>query len=569
MCGIVGALAFEGLEGDKELANRESMINLFTEILQVTHKRGEDATGVSSLFDNGDFMIQKHGIGSQEFISQYGGTTKDYDGFIKLCRTNKAALNIMIGHCRKSSVGNTTDNENNHPIKAGEIVGIHNGTLKNQDIIFEKSGFERDGEVDSEAIFRLLQAYTDNGKEPFTIGAIKETVSRLEGTFSVLAYNINNPYQVAAFRDGRPMEFALIRPLKILLIASERVFIEQAFYVYNKMAKLYDWDKKLIKKDDIDFDWLSHDHAAVIDLTRPVTSKTKLSDIMDTESIRQTKKLWQTPTSLYVAANQYAGNTHYGSESYDKKSWKNNRTSSIGKTESEKEEFDGKIYCQDLHRYTDKEEIEKASKTGAVILTENDEIIELSTEEVVETSEGEDVKISGKKSEASTTEVDLLIDPKVVEAANESRRNLSRYSNDKELADDIDINDKTFTMVPKYAIANKIRRAIFENAFIEGAKYYKKLFPIGRKSSNVAAEKAIRTSKHITHILSEVLLKIDKPSKKTVKALKEILSEKAPNELDNDLFRSVFMDGDLKKSSILSTLDAILGAENGKEDSTD
>ena len=51
---------------------------------------------------------------------------------------------------------------NNHPIRHGAVVGVHNGRIFNDDELMEQHGFERaepEMTVDSEAIFALAEAH--------------------------------------------------------------------------------------------------------------------------------------------------------------------------------------------------------------------------------------------------------------------------------------------------------------------------------------------------------------------------------------------------------------------------
>jgi glucosamine 6-phosphate synthetase-like amidotransferase/phosphosugar isomerase protein len=207
MCGIVGGLAFGKFDTKAgEKVRRESSIFITTQLLQKTVERGKDATGVSLLWDDGNYTGLKMGIPSPDFISRYGETEKDYEGILKLWREYPKIMKVFLGHCRKSSVGNSYDNKNNHPIKVDDIMVIHNGTLTNHDIVFDKLNCKRHAEVDTEAISHLLHEYTKNGTEPFTIDILRETCRRLQGTYSVLAASGNNPFQVAQFRDSKPAE---------------------------------------------------------------------------------------------------------------------------------------------------------------------------------------------------------------------------------------------------------------------------------------------------------------------------------------------------------------------------
>ena len=63
-------------------------------------------------------------------------------------------------HVRDYTKGHPTIEANNHPIRHGSVVGIHNGIIVNDEEIFAHYGFERahpEMTVDSEAIFALAE----------------------------------------------------------------------------------------------------------------------------------------------------------------------------------------------------------------------------------------------------------------------------------------------------------------------------------------------------------------------------------------------------------------------------
>lgn len=308
MCGIVGILAFGSMADKKEERARQfAMRYLGTELLKMTQERGKDATGIATLFDNGDYMGLKMGIPAEDFAARFGDSEKDYEGFMKVWRRKKALARAFIGHCRKSSVGNSDDNVNNHPIKVGDIIGIHNGTLTNHEQIFEKLGCGRDGTVDSEAIFRLIHHYTNNGTSPFTLEALDEVCNRLSGTYSCLTFSGNNPFQLAAFRDGRPMEFCIIRPLKLVIIASETKFINRALYRYNQQAALYSEggpNLPVIKKSEATLHASTDDHIYIFDLRTDIDADTIIGDLLVKLKTDRLKKLWKPPVK---STGYYAG----------------------------------------------------------------------------------------------------------------------------------------------------------------------------------------------------------------------------------------------------------------------
>jgi len=305
MCGIIGAMTFGGDLPVSEKVRREATIFIITELLQLTQTRGKDATGISTLFEDGSYIGLKMGIPSIEFISDFGGKETNYDGFLKLWREEEQAFKIFLGHCRKSSVGNSWDNVNNHPIKVGDIVGVHNGTLTNYEKIFKNLACKRDGEVDSEAIFRLMHHFSDGGKNPFTEEMIYQVATRLQGSYAVLTYNGNNPYQMASFRDGKPIEMALIKPLNMVFIASEQKFLKQAVFRLNKQIHIYNTfpEELHLSESNVEYKMMIDDTMSIFDLTKEVTDETKIVDLYHSKKVERTDKIWKKETTTTGTTN--------------------------------------------------------------------------------------------------------------------------------------------------------------------------------------------------------------------------------------------------------------------------
>jgi glutamine phosphoribosylpyrophosphate amidotransferase len=89
---------------------------------------------------------------------------------------------------------------NNHPIRHGEIVGVHNGKILNDDAIFvelERERFEPGMTVDSEAIFAALDAA--DGDEALAL-------ERLRGALACGWFDSRRPGRVHLARGyGRPL----------------------------------------------------------------------------------------------------------------------------------------------------------------------------------------------------------------------------------------------------------------------------------------------------------------------------------------------------------------------------
>lgn len=390
MCGIIGVLRF----GEPTTPSyNASALYLATSLLEASEARGKDATGITALFDDGNFFVQKMAISATEFCARAGGKPDDYEGLLAVLRGySKAQLRCILGHCRKKSVG-ALDNTDNHPIKAGNILGVHNGTLKNDAEIFKNLDCQRDGEVDSEAIFRLLQFFTNDCADAFTIDAVKETCKRLEGTFSFLAFNANNPYQVVSARDGRPAEYCLIKPLGMVLIASEKKFIERALYSYSKLARLFPTGNEQtalvsLKQSDVEHETLVTDTIAIFDLTRTVTAETKLSDLYDTCKIPfLIDRLWKSSTtSVYTGNNSYGTGNHSNNavttNNYEgkKNTTQEYTTLTTGKTTTEVtacKETTGRVWNNTLNKFVVSFGKREVVQSGVVINTETKKVTSL------------------------------------------------------------------------------------------------------------------------------------------------------------------------------------------------
>ncbi len=569
MCGIIGMFAFsKGSTAEENILRRESMLYLFTEILERTRTRGPDATGVSALFSDGNSIIQKGNVKSSEFISNFGGEDDKYDGFINTCKASDAELNILMGHCRKSSVGNTWDNENNHPIKAGEIIGVHNGTLKNHEIIFNKLDCDRDGEVDSEAIMRLLQYLTNDCEDPFTLETLWETYRRLEGAFTTISYNANNPYQVALMRKERPMEIAIINSLKLLVVVSEKIFLEEALFDYNKQAMLYGRNFELIKDDDVDFMTLALDNIAVVDLTRKINADTKITDLLDKKDAFKSSKLWRTPA---IGTNQTWQNKKNTTNNTTKSSTLNETSTKKdtgSSSDKSKDNFPGKVFCKDLNTYVDPNTAETLAEKGPLlfenpagkitplekpeevkkVLTKVDEVNIENLETAVEIVEESKIKKLTNKVEV----IEPFTNPEVLKAAKIEVNGLTRYETTSELAKALDAaSSETIEALEPYALANRVKVAIYEEAFIDGATFFNKLH------QSDAAQKAVRIAKHVVEVFGKV---IDELSDKKTTSYKQKLITHITNttsELTKSNIKQVFSKGNLMKNQALTTLEEV------------
>ena len=418
-------------------------------------------------------------------------------------------------------------------MQVSDIIYVHNGTLNNDDTIFEKLGTKRDGEVDSEAIGHLLSYFTDGGNEPFTKEVIEEVTRRLDGTYSVIAAAANNPYQVAQFRDGRPAEFVLVRPLKTVFVASDKKYLENVLFEYNKMTQLFaggNVNMPYLKKSDVEFETMTDDSYLIWDLTTSITPETSIKDLYDWgKTPLRVDKIWKgttTSTNNAWTGNNYTNTSKktVGTQVSAQSTTQTTKKDTTTTGDSDDAISNGLVWSKALNKYKTQKSIEKSKDLGAVEIdvdkgdikylpTDNDSAENFALTEVekdkvenlivgaAKTEEigiaavvgaigdvkktGTSGKQAGSKSSKEETEpaddtaeifeVDMTTDdPDAVRAASEYiDAGLNKFENDDEVTDALSLDPSVLKSLPLYAIANRIMKFVFRKGFIAGYMTYK------------------------------------------------------------------------------------------------
>jgi hypothetical protein len=494
---------------------------------------------------------------------------------------------------------------------------VHNGTLTNHDIIFDKLDCHREGEVDSEAIARLLHHYTKEGTEPFTSEMLKETTIRLDGTYSVLAVNGNNPYQVAQFRDRKPAEMVLVRPLKTVFVASEEKFLKHVLFEFNKMGKLFAPTVNFphLKKADCDFKMLPDDSMALWDLTVSIDDKTEIADLYDWEKIPALgQRTWKSTTSSY--SSSWEGNK----KKTTTPTAEVNASSKEGDDKNNDEDC-GLVWSTSLNRYKTQQGIQKSKEMGSVeIDTESGTVSQITVadgdgdetdvadlkkvdageiENLIDgVADVDELSIKGseetigfvanvKKSNNSSSgnesdngntadsdvgeirEVDMTQHPDAQKAAEDFiETGLVKYDTDSEVLDELEASHATVLRnLPLFALANKVKKHIFKQAFMAGYVMRKLEEDQGDASGSefeelktkykkkiAKAEKRIALLKLVTRIMGKTLGK--KKDSTLLKLVDSVLKEvlKKHSNLDSLDFDAAFTAGELRSVPLLKDI---------------
>ena len=138
MCGIAGYSLSGSSNVERTLAAQALLAGIA--------ERGADAVGYAHRCPGGPVEIHKQRSGASALLEQV--------------LLPDAATEVLV-HVRDYTKGHPRIEANNHPIRHGAVVGVHNGIIFNDDDLMDRHGFERAEPlmtVDSEAIFALAEA---------------------------------------------------------------------------------------------------------------------------------------------------------------------------------------------------------------------------------------------------------------------------------------------------------------------------------------------------------------------------------------------------------------------------
>jgi glucosamine 6-phosphate synthetase-like amidotransferase/phosphosugar isomerase protein len=196
MCGIAGYSFSGDSKVDRTLAAQALLAGIA--------ERGADAVGYGWRDGEPDVHVYKQRGGAASLLERIAVPAR--------------ATQLLV-HVRDYTKGHPTIEANNHPIRHGAVVGVHNGIIANDEEVFAEFGFRRAGPemtVDSEAIFALLEW----DQSP-------RVLERLRGTMATAWLDERSPGELRLARGvGRPLWLGRAR--HETLFASTREALEIA-----------------------------------------------------------------------------------------------------------------------------------------------------------------------------------------------------------------------------------------------------------------------------------------------------------------------------------------------------
>lgn len=232
MCGIVGGIA------------QRNVVPILLEGLKRLEYRGYDSAGLA-VINNGQ-IYRKRELGKVK-------------GLEALLAADPISGSIGVAHTRWATHGKPST-ANAHPhICRNKVVVVHNGIIENHDFLKGEqieNGYEFTSQTDTEVIvhevFHALESADD------LLGAVKQTVRKLEGAYALGIMSSSEPDTLVACRKGSPLvigvgigEYFIASDVAALLPVTQRfIFMEDgdiASIGINKLV-IYDVNDNVVSR---------------------------------------------------------------------------------------------------------------------------------------------------------------------------------------------------------------------------------------------------------------------------------------------------------------------------------
>jgi len=223
MCGLAGIILGNKVRSEDDF---EWIIESMTSLLVQSQARGPHATGIAVTRRDGSYQLLKRPIPAIEFVE-----TDEYQDVMAELDND---VSIIMGHTRFRTIGSETKPNNNHPIRAGKIIGTHNGTIYNASHIAKMYGLNRFADVDSEVLFRVANKF----RNPVHF---KSKLKNFRGQMTAVMVNINRPNKIRIYKGNKPFAMKWFDELDCMIYASNSDYFgsveSQGYTIHNYRFK--------------------------------------------------------------------------------------------------------------------------------------------------------------------------------------------------------------------------------------------------------------------------------------------------------------------------------------------
>jgi len=220
MCGLTGVLIGNKRRRKTEL---EEIGRVFTELLLLNQARGKDAAGLAMIRRDGTYSLCKRPGPAAKLVLE--------EKYSEIMGRLDNGTTCILGHTRWKTRGTEANSLNNQPIRAGAVIGTHNGTILNADRLFKRYRLRRTAETDSEFIFRL--ADKKESIEDFTA-----CVSDVRGGMSAVFTRTSAPDTVLAIKGNKPLTLWYHKDFRSVFYSSEEWPLEKVIGMSRNIVRL-------------------------------------------------------------------------------------------------------------------------------------------------------------------------------------------------------------------------------------------------------------------------------------------------------------------------------------------
>lgn len=213
MCGQAGIILGQKRRRAEE---RDHLAWLFSQLLELSEERGPHATGMAWLKRGGQHKLFKRPVEASRFVED--------KAFHEVLAEIDNRTTLLLGHTRWRTRGDENVNGNHHPIRAGDVLGTHNGTIYNADYLFRRFRLPRFAEVDSELLFRLAGQAARGGRID-TVG-FKDRLRFCKGQITAVMASRLDPETILVLKGNRPLELRFHPRHRAVLYASDAAYLD-------------------------------------------------------------------------------------------------------------------------------------------------------------------------------------------------------------------------------------------------------------------------------------------------------------------------------------------------------
>jgi glucosamine 6-phosphate synthetase-like amidotransferase/phosphosugar isomerase protein len=195
LCGIAGYSLGLDSRVERTVAARALLAGIA--------ERGADAVGYAFRSQASEVTLHKQRSGATALLDRI--------------RVPEEATQLLV-HVRDYTKGHPSLAANNHPIRHGAVIGVHNGIIANDDVLFDEHGIARAEPgmtVDSEIIFALAEQ---------SRGRTAQALQQLYGSMAAAWIDEHRSELLLARGMGRPVWIGTAK--RELFFASTRLALE-------------------------------------------------------------------------------------------------------------------------------------------------------------------------------------------------------------------------------------------------------------------------------------------------------------------------------------------------------